>query len=193
MPRRKTLETVTERLGKQYDRWKKYEGKKDEEKLDFFELATAQESAKTLATQRVVLSRPLSEEDARAYLAKYYPRWNIATLGYSDGNITRALLVEDPKLKTTSFVNPRDGRVYTRQVDNGPAMLDDERLLAEDPDLYAKVTIKTPWGDPVLWPLDQLPDATLAQVQKYIYTGKPRVKLAAPRKAKPEELTDADL
>src|SRR3954467_8557347 len=110
MARRKSLLTVTERLGKQYDRWKKYEGKKDEEKVDFFELATAQEAAKTLAIQRVELSRPLAEEDARAYLARYYPRWTIAALVYDEGRkVTRALLEEDPKLKTASFVNPRDG------------------------------------------------------------------------------------
>lgn len=191
MPRRKSLVTVTERLGKRYDRWKKSETSKNETKDEFFELAIAQEAAKPLATQTVAISPSLPRDEARAYLAKYYPRWTIKGEKETDGMVSGAVLEENPEFKTSTFVNPRDGRVYTRQVDNGPAMLDDERLREEDEYLWKRVTIDTPWGERVLWPLDKIPESLQTQLQKYIYHGTPKVKLAPVRKAKPEELSEA--
>lgn len=190
MPRRKNILTTVTRLGKRYDQWKKYEGKKNEEKDEFFELATAQEAQKTLATKTVEISPARSEEEARSYLAKYYPRWNVSGLleGEEEGLFVKAAIEENPAFKDAVVVNPRDGRVYARSVVDGPALLDDERLKAEDLALYESITFKTPWDEQILWPLDQLSEEKIGALTDYIYHDKPRIKLLPPRKAKPEEL-----
>jgi hypothetical protein len=51
-----------------------------------------------------------------------------------------------------------------------------------------KIDYLWPESQRVLRPLDSLDADTLAALSEYIYEGKPTVKLAAPRKAKAEEL-----
>lgn len=187
MPRRKSLAVLTERLGKRYDKWKHYEGKKDSDRIEFFKAATLAEQNKALATKTVALSPALPEDEARAYLAKYHPRWVVKDLKFGESLVVRALLEEDPQFTSFVYVNPRDRRVYTRQVNDGGPVLDDELLEAQDPELYSKVTFTSPWGESILWPLDKLPDDLLAKLQSYIYPGKTKVVFAAPRKAKADE------
>lgn len=192
MPRPKTALAVTTRLGKAYRSWKKYEKKKDEQRDDFFTVAIQEKAKATMAQKVVALDPPLPRVEAEAYFEQYHPRWRVEDLATEDGEVVSGLLVERPEFQSYVFVNTRDGFVYQRSVTDGPAMLDDERLKKEKPDLYAKVTYTTPWGEVGLWPLDKISDDLVAQIQKFVYNGAPKVRLLAPRKATEEELAEAE-
>jgi len=77
--------------------------------------------------------------------------------------------------------------VYQKQIVAGSIMFDDKRLKNDHPDIYNKVTF-IPEPERQLKPFEEIDDELLAILQDYIYEGKPIVKLAAPRKAKQEEL-----
>lgn len=97
---------------------------------------------------------------------------------------------ERPEFMGYSYVNVSDGMVYTRQVVDGPQLLDDDRLEQEDPHLFATATIELPWGVTMVRPFDTLHPDDLAAISKYLYRGAPTVKLPAPRRAKDEELAE---
>jgi hypothetical protein len=128
-----------------------------------------------------------------------------------------AILAELTVYAPYTFVNAADGKVYQRQVSAGSVYIDDERLREENPELWVKVTeipnrdlilllldeydaserdpkpevvLDEMWSleGRVLKSLDSLDADTLAALSEYIYEGKPTIKLAAPRKAKAEEL-----
>lgn len=148
------------------------------------------------------------------YIAREYPAWDLDEYQQNGAGRIEAILILKPEFKAMTYVNPDDGMVYQRQFVNGSPVLDDERLQDEQPDLWIEITeipnyefivallpsehdgaddvqtwIDERWDGPrTLKSLDSLPDETLALVQPYIHPGKPSVKLAAPRKAKPEEL-----
>jgi hypothetical protein len=88
---------------------------------------------------------------------------------------------------TFVFVNDEDGMVYQKQVVSGPVMFDDERFEKDHPMLYHVVT-HVPEPKRELRPLEDLSDEQIAIIQDYIYEGKPVIKLAAPRKAKEDEI-----
>jgi len=85
------------------------------------------------------------------------------------------------------YVNRHDGYVYSRQMNVGSPTLDDERLQKEDPQLWEDITY-IPEPERTLRPLEDLTPEQLARIGDYLLKGKSVAKLAAPRKAKPEEL-----
>jgi hypothetical protein len=209
------LTKITTELGEAYKAWKDGEKDKDELRKQFFTAIDERLAQEKPAEKYVTIGhRGMAEEDARERLTKKYPTWKVDELRPS-GDGWEAILVELSAYAAFTFVNAADGKVYQRQVSAGSVYIDDERLLEEDPDLWFKVTevpnrgtladllyecgvdhlevdnkIDYLWPESqrVLRPLDSLDADTLAALSEYIYEGKPTVKLAAPRKAKAEEL-----
>jgi hypothetical protein len=212
------LESITARLGMDYKAWKEAEGTKNGTKDEFFKAAnTAIEPDEKLVVTGDE-GRGLSKEDAISLLEKRNPGWVVEDIRVAPpgGAGWEAIMIEDVSLKAFTFVNKADGMVYQRQHVAGSPMLDDELIQAENPELWKKITTVPyeAWikeviyhcnsedvdkefeaflefeGAPerVLRPLNELEPELLAEIQPYIYYSKPSVKLAAPRKAKPEEL-----
>jgi hypothetical protein len=214
-----SLNDITAELGTAYKEWKGGEKKKNAAKDKFF-MAINAELNEQIPAQTYAVSGPwgvgMSEEDAREEFVKRHPGWNVEELRVcSEG--WEAILVEDITLAPFTYVNKDEGMVYQRQVVSGSIMLDDERLQADDPELWNLVmeipnrqiienvmyecgqepedlsaALDTLWtnynGPRTLKPLETLDDEVLARLSDYIYEGRPTVKLAAPRKAKAEEL-----
>lgn len=212
------LDRITTLLGQEYKQWKTSEKTKDGIREEFFDAAT--KTTNNLSERYVIVPHSLgmTEEGARAACEQYYSRWNVGAIRVcSDG--WEAILIEKPEYQTFSYVNHELGLVFTKQVNDGAPMLDDELLKAEDPDLYKEVTAIPfeGWIKDVMYHcgvdgndvddelekyltllsggperklknLESLDTDTLAKLSDYIYEGQPTVKLAAPRKAKEEEL-----
>lgn len=181
------LAETTARLGTEYKTWKSAEKAKNEAKDDFFAQATAAAS-EDLAQQVVEFIAPceaVTQALVEDVTAKKHPGWVLIEWRQAPGidGVIEAIIEEDPAFKPFTFLNEEDGQVYSRQIATGAPLLDDEALQADDPDLWLAITEEKR----VLKPLDTLPDEQLAAVQKYIYFGKPTVKLAAPKKAKKED------
>jgi len=187
-----TLEELTFELGRSYTAWKAFEESKNEEKDEFFARATALAAEGELAEQLVEVWAK-SEASAVERLEKYHPRYavdeiRLAEANDVDGGLFEAIMVERPEFKPFSYVNAQDRRVYSRQVQDGAILLDEERLKVEDPSLYQKVTFELPWGQTIVRPLDKLDADDLAALQPYVYRGKPVAKFPKPRAATEEEL-----
>lgn len=210
------LTKITKSLGESYKAWKDGEKAKDEDRKKFFTAVDEKLRKEKPAEKYVTVDTPGDEEEVRELLVKKYPTWVVeAVRPTPEGGIWEAILTEITTFTPYTFVNKEDGKVYQRQVSAGSAYVDDERLQEEDPDLWLKVTEVPNRGvladllyecgvdheevdDRIdyFWPdserqlrdLESLDADTLAALSEYIYEGKPTVKLAAPRKAKAEEL-----
>ncbi len=121
--------------------------------------------------------------DAMRHAEKYNPGWRVISGEARDGK-WNIHLEEDPVFKPFTYVNKVDKRVWQKQIVNSSPMLDDEELKERDYDLWYRVTESTR----VFKPLEELKPNDLADLQKFMYPGLLQVKLAQPRKAKPEEL-----
>lgn len=185
---RSELDKVTNELGYQYRVWKGAEKKKEESKKQFFELVNNEVN---MLAERLVEISARDEAQAFDIVKMRYPRWIICdfrcTKVMESKRVFEFIIEENREYKTHSFTNPTDGLVYTRQVVAGSPQIDDERLREDDPELYEAVTY-VPEPERQLRPLDELTDVEMAKLSEYMYEGAPIVKLAAPRKAKPEDL-----
>lgn len=182
------LNEVTDNLGHHYTAWKHEEKMKNKFKDEFFEAAT-EELKKEVPAQIYEKIVAASESEAKAMAQKKFPTFRVLdVLPEYDGY--RVALEENPELRSFSYEST-DGFIYQRQVVQGAAMIDDEKLQKEDPDLWEAVT-HIPEPKRTLKPLDQLDPELLVQLEKYIYAAKPTVKLAAPKKRKLEELADEE-
>ena len=179
------IKGITKSLGNAYANWKASEKHKDQIRKEFFSLASEAVSKQT-AIETVKVYGP-EVHDALARLNEQYPTWRPTEVKISEPKgYYEYVIQEDPDFKAYTYVNPDDGMVYTRQVQAGSINLDEERLERENPELFDAVTYVP--QERQLRPLDELEPEELAELQDYLYAGKPRVKLAPPRKAKPEEL-----
>lgn len=179
----KELVDITIQLGAAYKEAKKWDGSKNEFRKKFFEIAEQQH--KTLA-EKIVSVTAESLGDAIQQAEKLYPLWTpLSATETNNGFDVR--IRENPKFMPFTFVNDEDGMVYQKQVVSGPIMFDDERFKTDHPNLYHVVT-HIPEPERELKPLEELSDEQIAIIQDYIYEGKPVIKLAAPRKAKEDEL-----
>lgn len=207
------LEDITTELAVSYKQWKDGEKLKNTWKDKFFEAVT-KEAKESPAEKYVTITAP-DESVARERLQKQNPAWMVDEIRpISAGSDTyEAVLVENPAYAAFTYVNRDLGMIFQKQVSAGSIYVDDERLQEENPQLWHKVTV-IPNADVIrnviyecggdvdqfegLWytyqgprelkDLSTLDADTLAALSEYIYQGKPTVKLAAPRKAKDEEL-----
>lgn len=177
------LEEITKELGVAYSRAKEWDKNKTGYRAEFFKLAT--ESHETLA-EKVVNLPANSLADAILQAEKKYPTWTPLSATEAESGFD-VRLKENPEYRSFTYVNPSDGMVYQKQVVSGAVMFDDEKFKEDHPMLYEIVT-HVPKPQRELRPLDELSDEQIAILQDYIYEGKPVVKLAAPRKAKEDEL-----
>jgi hypothetical protein len=183
------LSSATQKLGNAYRNWKSFEKEKNEAKDEFFNLAT-EEVADGPASRVERIYGP-TEGDVLGRVIQRFPAWILKECDpIEDSGYFTVLLEEDPKFHSFTFVNPEDGMVYSKQVVSGAPYLDDDLLQEMDPELYEEVTYEK--VERKLRSLDELSPQQLAKVQEYIYEGKPVVKLAAPRKAKPGELAETE-
>jgi len=194
-----TLFEATTELGEEYRAWKKHEKNKDDAKTCFFQIAvdtmiqnieTGDTNLRTL-TASVDVGLFGDENTARQRILQKFPRFEIIEIRNTRGGNYEAVLQEDPFYLSYTYVNLVDEMVYQRRVDDGPTLLDDERLAVENPQLYKRVTYELPWGTRIPIPIDHLKLADQRLIKDYIYTGTPIIKLPAPRKAKAEELDEA--
>lgn len=205
-----SLEKITADLGAAYKEWKAGEKKKNAAKDEFFKLINEVVQPEE---KLYVFHGPEDQDDAWAIIEQRNPGWTVQAIRPCEGGY-EAILESDPTLTPFSFDNPEDGMTYGRQVQAGATLLDDERLLQDDPELWVKVT-EVPNADTIkevmyecgvdhteldgrldlLWPhtqrvlrnFEELDPDTLAALAPYIYEGKPVVKLPAPKKTKVED------
>lgn len=180
---------IGKRLGDSYREWKTKEKEKNKYRDQFFRVATERLEGETPAQiyEQVVAS---DREEAIKIAQKKFPRFTVLDAIEDEYDIWRVVLEENPVYRSFSFVNPVDGMVYQRVIVEGSPMLDDERLKEEDPEFWAEIS-HIP-QERVMKPIEDLTQDQIAKLQEYVYTAKPTVKLAAPRKAKSEELELAD-
>ena len=203
------LNAVSRHLGVAYDKWKQSEGDKDEYRDEFFELATKEVIARGLMTEAKLVYGP-SEDEAKERAELYYPAHRVLEVNDSnDDDKWKVLLEERPELKAFTYVNRTDKKVYKRSIRRGSLQLDDDLMRERDNDLYMRVTEFPQWVEDLaknfdgvydyafsrdvprsLKPQDQIADEDLPLLQEYMYESAPKVQLAPPRKAKPEELDD---
>lgn len=175
------LDAITEKLVEKYKAFKSAEGEKDAEKKTFFDACNELVGANDLARQTVRL--PESSEDSpldiEQYIGTFYPGWRLI-----EGRAATAVIEEDPSFKPYVHINRDLGMVVKREVSQAGPSLDDERLRSEDPDLWKRITKPAR----VIKDLSAVSDTDIGKLSKYFVPGKKTVKLAAPRKAKPDEL-----
>jgi hypothetical protein len=177
------LEEITKELGLAHSRAKEWDKTKTQYRAEFFKIAT--ESHETLA-EKIVNVDAETLSDAILQAEKLYPTWTpLSATEVENGFDVR--IKENPEYMPFTFVNHEDGMVYQKQVASGAVMFDDERSKQDHPMLYEVVT-HVPEPKRELRSLDDLSDEQIAIIQDYIYEGKPTIKLAAPRKAKEDEL-----
>jgi len=177
------LVDITRNLGASYTEAKKWDGSKNEFRKKFFEIA--KQSHEILA-EKIILVNAKSLADAISMAEKLYPGWTPLSATQVDNGFD-VRVRENPEYKPFTFVNPEDGMVYQKQVVGGSVIFDDERFKEDHPDLFHVVTYM-PEPKRELRPLEDLSDEQISLIQDYVYEGKPVVKLAAPRKAKEDEL-----
>ena len=182
----KSLEEVCSDLGHNYAHWKKYETAKNASKDEFFALADDRVTSERGLAVKTFTFTAHGAVGARLRAERHNPGWIIDILRETDEEgVWEASLVEDARYQAFSI--DVDGFTYARQISRGSTMVDDEWIEEENPELFKEVTFELPWGERVMVPLENLRQEVLSRLRKYIYTGKPTVKLAAPKKVKEEE------
>lgn len=206
------LDMITTKLGKVYRTSKDSEKELKVERQEFFKACTeAVETDYTLA-QKTIKIPPHGQGDVEAYIAKWYPGWQIIT-----AKAKTAVIEEDPAYQKFIHVNLTDGQVYNRNVTQATDSLDDELLQAKDPTLWKRITRPSmarfncllefeEWADDEvikgrvkdflatqeekreLISLDELSEKDIDALAEYVVPGPLSLKLEPVRKAKPSEL-----
>lgn len=211
---------IAEVLGEVYFIEKETAIEKNQLKDEFFKAIAASIKTESLATKVATAPKSCTTMDsALGYFKQYHPGW-IASITENKGKFS-ATLQEDPDFIQESIlvlvsVTDIDGKehpgyVVTKEVRSGTAMLDIDRLKAEDLDLYYAITeiehyiliadifwdfdippedfeepIKQAGLPRVLKNPDELTDEQQAAIMPYSFEG-PRVKALRVRYAKDDE------
>lgn len=172
------IDDIVAKLSKSYHAEKEAKKEKEQRRADFFQTITDQFSEDDLAEDLAVVEAD-SEEEAYAQAEANYPTYNvIAAREHPDlEGRWEVIIQENPEYK--SFSITVEGEIWQRQTSVGAPMVDDEKLAAEDPELYELVT-EVPTKR-VMKPLKDLDDVSLARLQKYVVPGKVSLKLPAPK------------
>lgn len=173
----KTLAELTQEFGKLHTQKSSIDGRMKKLRAQFFERITFTESQLSRQTIYAI-------GDPDRYVAVNYPGWRIRSQSKVHGE-WRLIIEEDPAFKKYEYINPEDGKVYQRQVSVSSPKLDLDALKEADPDLHERVTYQPPRD---LKPTDEIDEADRDQLMEYLDPPEVSLKMAAPRKAKPEEL-----
>ena len=211
---KRSLNTITKEFGREHVKKKDAEAALKKGKDEFYEAANQALERGTLEQRTVQIP---SSEDTQRYVDTHFPGWRIVgraeeiTLGGFDSLI----IEEDPAFMPFVHFNDKDGKIYKRSAVPGSPYLDDEKLKAEDPDLWMAVSQPDPillsvldkfseWsgGDivrtltrqftqeipRVLLPMDEIDPDHVNLLANYIVPGPIEIKMLAPRTPKPEEI-----
>ena|ERR1019366_1994259 len=178
------LDEITKQLGTAHRAKSAAEKDLKVSRSKFFEAIDEEIIAnETLAQQTIEVPDNI---DIESYVTQFYPGWLLI-----DSDDDSVLIEEDPSFKKFVYINHEDGYVYRRNVSQSGPSLDDDRLKAENPKLWKRITQEEEIPAKVvrvLKDLETLPDKDLAAMQEYFVPGSMTVKLDAPRKAKQDEL-----
>lgn len=176
------IETIVKELADAYGKSKKFTATKDVKRKEFFAAITEEMESRELA-ERVIEEPAMATDDTwadvEARVKMRYPTWTIEDYrSHPDKEeVWEIILKEDPELMPYSI--EVDGKIWQRQIVSGSVYVDDERLKKEDPELWLEVSEEVR----VLRPLEDLEAHTLAKLQNYIFEGKPKITLPAPKNA----------
>lgn len=174
-----TLDEITDELVDSYNTFKDAEKEKDKDRLKFFKACDVEVQG-DLARMTIEIPEGDSEPlDIEEFVKVFHPGWRLV-----EGRAATAVIEEDPSSKPYVHINRKLGMVIKREVSQGGPSLDDERLKREDPDLWKRISKPTR----VLKSTDKISDKDIGAMSEYLVPGKMTAKLAAPRKAKPDEL-----
>lgn len=215
------LVELTTDLGETHALKKESTAELEQLRKDFFDEATKACAAKALARKTATLElEGLPIEEAQALIYRKNPGWTIVEVQEDEGGF-KAILEEDPAFADFVFINPEDKQVYRRQRVDGTMVLDDEMCQGSDPDFWYEITTWRDydalaeliyesgvdhteieeridaWAEQVGWPrtikpIEEWTDNQMKRAEPFLYQKAPTLKLAAPRKAKPEELEGAE-
>lgn len=180
-----SIEEITKQLGEAYRGWKDNEIEKNRLKEEFFDLASRSFDRQDRATKVVHCGDVGNAQAAREFALKQNPFWKIIGIHMQD-DLYWVGMEEDVTLKPFAFVNKEDGMVYQRTVVEGPVLLDDERMKAENPELWQAISREKTVVEVI--PFEELDPEVLEQLSGYLYQGQPTVKFLAPRPAREDEL-----
>jgi|SRR5208282_588926 len=178
------LAKTTTKLGRAYKRKKRVEKEYNTERQAFFDEVSIILSDRKLATKVIEV-----DGEAEDYVRQQYPGWVLQSVG-EDG---KAIIEEDPEWVKYTYVNKAEGYAYARNITQETPSIDDERMLAEDPELYYRVTY-SPIIDALLayakWTQVLAPEKEIYRyVQDTTALGS-----AYPRSVRPwDEITEEDL
>lgn len=184
-----SLDETTKELGKAHSGWKENEREKNKLRDKFFSEVTERlsEDVPARSVQKVEAK---DIEDALRISQRRFTRHRIVDCVETGEGEYGVVLEEDPQYKSFTYINKIDGKVYTRIIAEGTPYLDDDALRTDNPELWERISVEK--TQRVLKPLESLEADDLANIQPYIVTPKPTVRLGNPRVAKSEELDEDD-
>jgi hypothetical protein len=207
----RTPKEIIEDLAPAYKGWKGNEKDKEKYRKEFLAAVTEELETGDLA-ETVVAINESDEAKAQVLAEKMYPSYRVVegrpNPDHKDS--WEFIIQEDPAYK--DYTIEFDGQIWGRQIVSGSTYLDDEALKEDNFDLWSEVTefpneefvmcvayeagANPELADEMvsslaekfglgrsLKPLNSLDAEILAQLQPYLYEGKPSVKLPPPKKA----------
>lgn len=135
----RTPNEVIADLAPAYKSWKSSEKKKEKFRKEFFPSITAFLEENEEQAEKVVTVVAEGPDEAKALAEKANPFW-IAdeTQQTVEPGTYDVIIVENPEFQP--FTIEYDGQVWGRQIASGPQLLDDDRMMEEDIDLYMSIT-----------------------------------------------------
>lgn len=182
---RPKIEEVTRDFGKAHAEEADAKRRMEKNRKLFFELIQIPEEE--LAQQTIFYEG----SDPDQYVAVFYPKWQIIkkeVTHLDDYGEWRLLLREDPNKKSYTFLNPLDGKVYTRTVAEAAPNLDYVRIQEADPVLWEAITVEPPVPARILKPLDEFTEEQKEAIKPYFLPITLQNRMEKPREPKPEEI-----
>lgn len=215
----RTPEEVVAELAPAYDEWKGGEKSKEKLRKEFFSAVETYIAEHGEPEEDLIIVVAADDQSAIEAAEKERPGWKVEAIRpfTAEGdevpidNGWECIVVENPKYMPYSV--EFDGRVWKKQVAEGAQMLDNERLEADDPELWKRVAaypMQSLLEDIAyeanvhyteveayiesqcerhgvkrqLKDASEISDKDLGSLQAYTYTGLPTIKLASPTKVK---------
>lgn len=144
----RSLIDITLDLGINHEVSKTSKSELEKSRGEFFDAATQTLETGILAKRTVEAPKALGghRDLIETWAERWHPGWRVIATDDSEDN-PAVQLEEDPSLKKFTFVNPDDGKVYTRNAIQGNPSLDDEQLKLDDPDLWVRISNPVPYPE----------------------------------------------